>query len=233
MLLALALWVGYARFAAERAAAGGLAVHDGGLLGPAAGAESHEAAGDAPDAAGRAEESPAAPLQVPVADVTVHVTGAVARPGVYLVPDGSRVADAIAAAGGAADLGVADSLNLAARVADGDKVFVPTAAELGRWARSGPPALAAGAQHVPYAAAAAPASGGGGAAGGGSAPGRINVNQADAAALEALPGVGPALARRIVEERTRRGRFSSLDDLTEVPGIGEKKLEQMRAYLSV
>jgi len=132
--------------------------------------------------------------------VKVHVAGAVAAPGLYDVPEGSRISDALSAAGGPAQGADLDELNLAARVTDGQKVLVP------------------GAQRAADAANAA-------------APGpslqTVNVNTATIAELDALPGVGPALAARIIEYRRKNGPFSSLEELDEVEGIGPGKLEDL------
>jgi competence protein ComEA len=128
--------------------------------------------------------------------ITVHVSGAVAAPGLVSLSSGSRVADAVLAAGGAlpgADLG---SLNLAAPLVDGQQLVVP---------------------HQMPADGAAVAS-----------DGRVRINTADATALEALPGVGPVLAQRIVAHREAHGAFSTVEDLLEVPGIGESKLAALR-----
>ena len=133
--------------------------------------------------------------------LTVHVSGAVVRPGVVEVDGGSRVARAVEAAGGAtaeADLG---AMNLAAALRDGDHVVVPVAGE----DRSADPGV----------------SGVG-----------IDINTATATELETLPGVGPVLAERIVAFRDERGRFGSVEDLLDVPGIGEAKLAQLRESIS-
>lgn len=129
--------------------------------------------------------------------VTVHVSGAVAAPGLVSVDGGARVADAIAAAGGAlpaADLG---RLNLAAPISDGQQLVVPAAS-------------------------------GGTMAGEPAADGRVRINVADATTLEALPGVGPVLAQRIVAHRQANGPFAVVEDLLDVPGIGEGKLASLR-----
>jgi competence protein ComEA len=142
-------------------------------------------------------------------DVVVHVAGAVARPGLAHLPGGARVADAVEAAGGArpeADLG---RVNLAAVLADGQRLYVPAAGEA-----------------VPAVEGGADAGGGGGAAGG--APALVDVNTADAGLLETLPGVGPATSAAILDERERRGRFATVDDLLDVRGIGPAKLEALR-----
>ncbi len=135
--------------------------------------------------------------------LTVHVSGAVARPGLVEVLAGARVADAIAAAGGAlrtADLGV---LNLAGPVSDGQQVVVPEG-------------------------------GGAGFPNGGLANGgKVHLNSADVAQMETLPGVGPVLAARIVAHREEHGPFRTVEDLLDVPGIGEAKLAALRPEVVV
>lgn len=152
----------------------------------------------------------------------VHVAGAVRRPGVYELPPDARVRDAVARAGGGRAGADLDALNLAAKVTDGQQVLV------GRRARGGGSAGAA-ASASPPTAAQGPASGATGAAA--TASGPVNVNQADATQLEALNGVGPAIAQKIVEWRTQNGPFKSPEDLAQVSGIGPKKLEAMRAQV--
>lgn len=147
-----------------------------------------------------------------VAATVVHVAGQVARPGIVRLAPGGRVVDAIEAAGG--PLAEADlaAVNLARPVVDGEQVFVPRPGEA-----------------VP--AAASGGVGGPGPAGVGEGP--IDLNAADAAMLESLPGVGPVLAERIVSWRTEHGRFTSVDELGEVSGIGEKLLGQIRERVRV
>jgi competence protein ComEA len=143
-------------------------------------------------------------------DVVVHVAGAVTKPGVQRLKAGSRVVDAVDAAGGAvpeADLG---RINLAAVLEDGQQVYVPKVGE------SGGGAVAAGGG----------SSGGADDAAGTGAP--VHLNTATESELEALPGIGPALAAAIVAYRTEHGPFSSVDDLLEVRGIGQAKLEALR-----
>ena len=141
--------------------------------------------------------------------LVVAAAGAVAHAGVYRVPPGSRVIDVVQAAGGPTADADLDRVNLAAKVNDGDRIYV---------ARKGE--------------AADP-----GASTGGSpdstAPAILDLNTATAAQLDALPGVGPSTAQAIVEYRTQHGRFHSVDELMEVRGIGESKLAQIRPHVRV
>ncbi len=171
------------------------------------------------DADARATPGPAAPGSTPATageGLLVHVVGAVSAPGVVEIPTGSRVADALSAAGGAtAEAGLA-GINLARPIVDGEQLVVPTLAEL---AAGGPPPGAAPGE-------GAPAPGAPGAAGGGD--GTLSLNAASAAELESLPRIGPALAGRIVSWRDTNGPFVSVDDLLDVPGIGVKTLDGFR-----
>lgn len=135
--------------------------------------------------------------------ITVHVAGAVRAPGLVTLLAGDRVAHAIAAAGGA--LGVADlsALNLAAALGDGDQVTVPVKGEVT------PTGLNPGTTD----------------------DGLVDVNHASAADLENLPGVGPVLAERIFDYRQEHGPFATVEDLLDVPGIGEGKLGALREAL--
>jgi competence protein ComEA len=150
--------------------------------------------------------------------VTVHVAGAVARPGLLHLPAGSRVADALAAAGGGVPRADLDRLNLAARLTDGQKVWVT---------RRGEPALPDPAGQGPV----------GGAGAGNPGPPElvepIDLNAADLAALDSLPGIGPGTARAILDERTRRGGFRSTRDLLRVPGIGETRFARLKDRVRV
>ena len=143
------------------------------------------------------------------ADVLVHAAGAVRAPGVYRLAAGARVADVVDAAGGPADGADLDRLNLAAPVADGAQVYVPREGEA-------PPAGASGTSN---------------AAGGPAAV--IDLNTATLAELDTLPGVGPATAAAIVQERERRGGFGTVDDLLDVRGIGPARLEALRDLVRV
>ena len=172
--------------------------------------------GSAPVEGGAAPASPAAPA-IPPVTVTVHVVGQVASPGVYAVPAGGRVADAVVAAGGAAAEADLEQVNLAARVSDGERLYVPKKGEA-------PPPVPAGASPAPVAAA-----------GGKAAPagGPVDLNTATAEQLEALPGVGPATSKAILTYRSSHGRFRSVTELLEVPGIGPAKLEALRPLVRV
>ncbi|MHA7127102.1 helix-hairpin-helix domain-containing protein [Janibacter indicus] len=156
--------------------------------------------------------------------VTVHVVGQVRRPGIVTLDAGARVADAIDEVGGAtgrADLG---RVNLARLLVDGEQVVVP---------RPGESIAAAPAPGAAAPAAGAPA---GGAPAGGAAPAAgdtVNLNTADLATLETLPGVGPVLAQRIIDWRTEHGRFTAVEELGEVSGIGDKIYAQLAPKVTV
>jgi len=150
--------------------------------------------------------------------VFVHVVGAVRHPGLFELPSGARVAEAVQAAGGLAGNAAQAGINLARPVTDGEQVVVPTLDEFA----SGAPPAAAGAGAT------------GGASGAGSSAGAlVNINTADATALDTLPGVGPSTAAKIVAEREANGPFKSPDDLGRVAGIGPKKLEELKPRVSV
>lgn len=145
----------------------------------------------------------------------VHVVGQVRRPGVVRLPPGSRVQDALRAAGGSTSSADLEQLNLARPVADGEQITVLKPGE----------GIAPGG--VPGAGGGVPKSAGQGSPGAGSAGGLIDLNTADATALDSLPGVGPVIAQRILDWRTQHGRFSSVDELGEVSGIGDKLMAQI------
>lgn len=142
--------------------------------------------------------------------IYVHVGGAVREPGLYRLREGSRVDDALRAAGGLLEDADPDALNLAARVKDGDKVLVPSRSGQGEAAAAGMGAAAGGMQGA-----------------------LVNLNTATLAELETLPGIGPALAQRILDYRERNGGFRTVEDLLEVPGIGAKKFEELRDAVTV
>ena len=160
---------------------------------------------------------PAPPPVPEVGRVVVDVVGAVARPGLHELAAGSRVADAVKAAGGLTADADRLRLNLAEPLIDGSRLWVPAVGE-----GAGPEVVSitsgpAGGGPDPSAAPGAP----------------LNINTAGPAALEALPGIGPALAAAIVEHRQRAGPFAAVDELVEVSGIGPAKLDQIRPLATV
>lgn len=164
-----------------------------------------ERAGVAVSGAPTGPGSPAGLAASPAgSQVVVAVAGRVRRPGVVRLPPGSRVEDAVRAAGGVSPGASPGLLNLARLLVDGEQVLVGIAPT----------------------GQAAPAAGSG-------ASGLVDLNAADAGALDGLPGIGPVLAQRIVEWRTQNGRFASVDQLREVPGIGESKFGQLRSKVRV
>jgi competence protein ComEA len=140
---------------------------------------------------------------LPAARVVVDVVGAVRRPGLYRLEQGSRIADAVARAGGATGKADLAQVNLAAPLADGEQVVVP---------RRGAPG-------------AAP-SGAGTGAGGSTGP--VHLSTATLDQLDSLPGIGPVTAQKILDYRAKHGAFSSVDELDAVPGIGPSRMDQLR-----
>lgn len=167
---------------------------------------------------GRSSSSAGAPTAG--AEVVVHVVGQVVRPGLVRLRQGARVADAIAAAGGTRTGADVSVLNLARLVVDGEQVWV---------GRRGEPA--------PGGAGSRGSGGsvGTGTTSAGSSPSgsAVSLNAADVATLDTLPGVGPVLAQRIIDWRTEHGRFTSVDELGEVSGIGDKLMAQLRARVTL
>ena len=135
----------------------------------------------------------------PAGELYVHVLGAVAAPGLYVLDQNARLVDAVAAAGGTSDDADLAGVNLARVLEDGEQIVVPTVGA------------------APLAPGAAPPG-----------DDRIDLNTADQAALETLPRIGPAIAERIISWRDENGLFRSVDDLLAVPGIGEKLLAGLR-----
>ena len=136
--------------------------------------------------------------------IFVHILGAVERPGLYELREGDRAVDAVAAAGGFTDVADQSQLNLARFVTDGEQIVVLAIGE-------------------------APPSGPSGAV----VAGKVDINTADAAALETLPRVGPAMSARILAWREANGRFTAIEDLMSVTGIGEKTFEGLKDLVTV
>lgn len=171
---------------------------------------------------------PTAQAEEAAAGVVVHVVGEVRRPGLVTLPAGARVADAVEAAGGPTDDAELSGVNLARVLVDGEQLRVPAPGEVLE-----PPDGTAGATGVTGTTGDEGVAEPPGAAGAtGSAGGTVDVNTADAATLETLPGVGPVLAQRIVDHRTEHGAFASVDDLEDVSGIGPAVLAGLRDRVS-
>jgi competence protein ComEA len=165
-----------------------------------------------------AAPGPSVAATTTVPGIVVHAAGAVRQPGIYLLPAGSRVADLLDRAGGPTAETDLDRLNLAAPLADGQRLYVP---RRGEQAPSvvGPDGGTGGS--------------GAGAVAGATPAGPIDLNSATAEQLDTLPGIGPATAAAIVEHRERTGPFASVDALLDVRGIGPAKLDAIRELVSV
>lgn len=156
---------------------------------------------------GALQSAPPAPTAAPV---FAHVEGSVSEPGLYRLPAGSRVVDAVAAAGGLTEQADRDAVNLARLVKDGEQLHIPAVGEVPDAAPGGVPDSDSGL-----------------------GPERINLNTATAAELEALPRIGPSIAGEIITWRQENGPFTSVEDLLAVPGIGEKLLATLRDLVTV
>jgi competence protein ComEA len=176
-----------------------------GVLGPH-GATQSLAPGGVPQQASATGVAKDKPGSGSAAAIFVHVIGAVERPGLFTLRDGDRVIDAIAAAGGFIDTADQGQVNLARFVTDGEQLVVPVVGAT-------PPVA--------------------GAAGAGISGGKVNLNTADLATLETLPRVGPAMAQKIIDWRTSNGRFSSVEDLLSITGVGQKTFEQLKDLVTV
>jgi competence protein ComEA len=158
--------------------------------------------------------------------IWVDVAGAVTRPGLYSLPDGARVAAALERAGGATRRANRAAVNLAAKLVDGQQVFVPAGG-------SAPVAAsAAGAASEPGASGGGAASSAGASGAAGTSGARVSLSAATQAQLEELDGIGPALAQRIIEYREQHGGFRSIDQLQEVAGIGEKRFDALKGSIA-
>lgn len=163
--------------------------------------------------------------------VRVQVSGAVLEPGIYDVPANCRVEEAIAAAGGLTENADSERVNLVRKVRDGMQIRVPVqkAARTSRTQRKNAQATAGLGESASEKYGSAKA--GSGKKNNNQMP-RVRINSASASELQQLPGIGPALAQRIVETRSR-GRFTSTEDLLRVPGIGKAKMAKLRDYVEV
>ncbi len=166
-------------------------------------------------------EGPAIIIEDAVMDATivVAVDGAVASPGLVALPQGSRWGDAIQAAGGMTAAADVSRVNAAARLADGERLDIPALAPVqGNSRLTGPADRVA----TPMQTSVEPED-----------PGLVNINRGSAAELDALPGIGPVLAQRIVDRRQAVGHFSTVDDLAEVAGISPRMVDELRALVTV
>ena len=143
-------------------------------------------------------------------EISVHVSGAVQSPGVYSFPGQARVMDAVEKA---VPLAAADmqGINLARPLKDGEKLEIPAKTEAGQVGK-----VSSGGKTVTSAG-----------------PARVNINRAGVRELESLPGLGPALAQRVINYRENKGLFTSEEEIKNVPGIGEKKYEQIKGRITV
>lgn len=153
--------------------------------------------------------------QAEQAQLAVYVTGAVNKPGVVSLADGARVADAVNACGGLLPTADAEKVNMAQTVKDGQQIRVPEKQ---------------GASANPQGKAGAPT---GNASKSANQEGLVNINTADEKALDTLPGIGPAMAKRIIEYRETQGAFQSVEDLKKIKGIGEAKFEKMKDKVTI
>ena len=146
------------------------------------------------------------PISTPIKAemVYVHVAGEVAKPGLYVLMKGARVADALAAAGGSTSHAQLEDINLARILNDGEQLLVPGIEK---------PTL----KKVSFK----------------NYTGMVNINRASIAQLDSLPGIGPVLAARIIEYRKTHGPFVAIEDLRKVRGIGARLFEEIKARLSL
>ncbi len=178
--------------------------------------------------------------------IIVHVAGAVAKPGVYSLEPGARVADALSAAGGALKAADTDCINLALPVRDGEQVYVPPRQEGSAAGSDGADSPGGGGQPQPRQSVvpaippnraditrSAPDSVRAPVSSNVSCTGLININTASVEELQALPGVGPVLAQRIIDYRSANGPFVAVDDIVGVSGIGQAKLAKIAPMATV
>ncbi|WP_026767847.1 helix-hairpin-helix domain-containing protein [Selenomonas ruminantium] len=157
------------------------------------------------DAAATAESSP------PKQEITVYVTGAVNKPGLVKVPEGARAADAVNACGGLLPTADGEKINMAQSLKDGQQLKVPEKTGTNGKTDSGKTDKSKGADSGE----------------------KVNINTADEKALDTLPGVGPAMAKRIIEYRETEGAFQSIEDIKKIRGIGEAKFAKMKDRICI
>ena len=210
------------------------------------------AASPSPTGEGEPAASPAAPPNAS-AEIVVHVAGAVKKPGVYHLLSGARNDDAIQKAGGPTAEANTDGINLASRVEDGSQLYLPTRKQHPEGGADAPTTTAnaapispvsspstkpnekTGAKAGSHTVAKSTGSAKGGKGGKFSAPGQgtVNINTANAEELQRIPGIGPAMAERILDFRKTNGKFTAPEDMLQISGIGEKKFAKMQPYVRV
>ena len=214
---AQSLSTGVAAASAQASARSPASRSGGGVAGPASsgGATASASGGSAAGGDGAAGSG----------QIVVDVDGAVAHPGLYKLPPGSRVQAALAAAGGLSPQADAHRINRAAKLHDGQKLYVLSQGE------SAPPLAASNGQGCEGQSCTS--ADGADAGSDTEGQGLVNINTANATQLTQLPGIGPAIAQKIIDYRTANGPFTSVDDLTKVPGIGAAKLAQIKSHARV
>ena len=214
---AQSLRTGVAAASAQASARSPASRSGGGVAGPASsgGATASASGGSAAGGDGAAGSG----------QIVVDVDGAVTHPGLYKLPPGSRVQAALAAAGGLSPQADAHRINRAAKLHDGQKLYVLSQGE------SAPPQAASGGQSCEGQSCTS--ADGADAGSDTEGQGLVNINTANATQLTQLPGIGPAIAQKIIDYRTANGPFTSVDDLTKVPGIGAAKLAQIKSHARV
>ncbi|MCE5314072.1 MAG: helix-hairpin-helix domain-containing protein [Armatimonadota bacterium] len=166
-------------------------------------------------------------------NVVFQVAGCVKTPGVYSLPSGSRVYEAIKAAGGAASGADTQSMNLAAKIEDASKIYVPRVGESAQASTATMPVSSMAVNTTSTLQTTAKGSASGAAKLSQPGDGVVHINSASVEDLQRLPGVGPSTAQKIVDFRARVGRFTSPEQLNDVSGIGPKKWEKMRAFVAL
>ena len=209
-------------------------------------------AGSPPDAEGGSATNPS-PSSSPVNEIVVHVAGAVKKPGVYHLPAGARNDDAIEKAGGPTSEANTDGINLASRVEDGSQLYLPTRKQHPEGGADAPTTTATSAPISPVSSPSAKASSkasaktnghttakatGNAKSGKGGkftdpSQGSVNINTASAEELQRIPGIGPAMAERILDFRKTSGKFTATEDMLQISGIGEKKFAKMQPFVRV
>jgi len=157
------------------------------------------------------EESPT-PQKIKT--IIAHICGGVKTPGVYTLPENSRVKDFIEAAGGSSEDGIIDAINLARIVRDGEKIVIPQTGK-----------TVTGNENINSEGGLQNSSE--------ETKGKVDINEATLADLDSIPGIGPVIAQRIIDHRNSSGNFKRVEDIKEVKGIGEKTFEKIKDYIEV